>query len=201
MNTCRTTCNSFLHVSNTHKTKKTGGLVMKLVGAFSIFSVLIAFVCFSAINVSAQRSADVNSGTPTSAKSRVPEPSAGAGPQLIQPEELVNILKSANGAKPLVIQVGFRVLYVQAHIPGSEYVGPASGEEGLQQLRKRVAALPHTHFIVLYCGCCPWGQCPNVNPAYQEMRAMGFTNVKVLYIADNFGKDWVNKGYPVARGE
>jgi hypothetical protein len=30
---------------------------------------------------------------------------------------------------------------------------------------------------------------------------MGFTNVKVLYIADNFGADWVNKGYPVAKGE
>jgi hypothetical protein len=29
---------------------------------------------------------------------------------------------------------------------------------------------------------------------------MGFTNVKVLYIADNFGKDWVDKGYPVAKG-
>jgi hypothetical protein len=26
---------------------------------------------------------------------------------------------------------------------------------------------------------------------------MGFTNVKVLYIAQNFGADWVNKGYPV----
>jgi hypothetical protein len=30
---------------------------------------------------------------------------------------------------------------------------------------------------------------------------MGFKNVKVLYIAHNFGADWVDKGYPVARGE
>ncbi len=30
---------------------------------------------------------------------------------------------------------------------------------------------------------------------------MGFTNVKVLYIADNFGANWVNHGYPTARGE
>jgi len=30
---------------------------------------------------------------------------------------------------------------------------------------------------------------------------MGFTNVKVLYIADNFGADWVDKGYPTAKGE
>jgi hypothetical protein len=30
---------------------------------------------------------------------------------------------------------------------------------------------------------------------------MGFTNVKVLYIANNFGADWVEKGYPVAKGQ
>jgi hypothetical protein len=29
---------------------------------------------------------------------------------------------------------------------------------------------------------------------------MGFTNVKVLYLADNFGADWVDRGYPVERG-
>ena len=176
---------------------------MKLVGAFSMFSVLIALVCFSAINVSAQRPADLNSGTPTSAKSRAmtTQSSAVGGPQLVQPEDLVNTLKSAKGPKPLVIQVGFRVLYVQAHIPGSEYTGPASSAEGIRQLRKRVEALPRTQSIVLYCGCCPWDKCPNVNPAYNELRAMGFTNVRVLYIADNFGKDWVDKGYPVAKGE
>jgi hypothetical protein len=30
---------------------------------------------------------------------------------------------------------------------------------------------------------------------------MGFTNVKVLYISDNFGTNWVDKGYPVAKGD
>jgi hypothetical protein len=29
---------------------------------------------------------------------------------------------------------------------------------------------------------------------------MGFTRVKVLYIADNFGDNWVKPGYPVAAG-
>jgi hypothetical protein len=28
---------------------------------------------------------------------------------------------------------------------------------------------------------------------------LGFTHVKVLYIADNFGDDWVNPGYPVTK--
>jgi hypothetical protein len=30
---------------------------------------------------------------------------------------------------------------------------------------------------------------------------MGFTNVKVLYISDNFGTNWGDKGYPIAKGE
>jgi len=118
--------------------------------------------------------------------------------QLINPEELVKLLRSE---KPLIIQVGSHVLYQQAHIPGSEYIGPASSESGLQSLRKRVESLPRNKFIVIYCGCCPWSHCPNVKPADDALRAMGFTNVKVLYIANNFGADWVDKGYPVAKGD
>lgn len=121
--------------------------------------------------------------------------------QQITPEELVKMLQSSAQPKPLMIQVGSHVLYTQAHIPGSEYIGPASSESGLQQLRKRVASLPRTKFIVLYCGCCPWSHCPNVKPANGALRDMGFRNVKVLYISDNFGSNWVDKGYPTARGD
>ncbi len=121
--------------------------------------------------------------------------------RLINPEELVKILQSSKGEKPLMIQVGSHVLYAQAHIPGSEYIGPASNESGLQALRKRVEPLARNKFIVLYCGCCPWSHCPNVKPADDALHAMGFTNIKVLYIADNFGADWVDKGYPMAKGD
>lgn len=119
---------------------------------------------------------------------------------LIQPKELAAILQTAK-EKPLVFQVGFHVLYQQAHIPGSEYVNPASSVRGLQELRNRVQAIPRDKAIVLYCGCCPWSRCPNVKPAFAALRSMGFKQVKVLYIADNFGVDWVDKGYPVTKGE
>ena len=121
--------------------------------------------------------------------------------RLVNADELVKILQSAKSEKPLMIQVGSHVLYTQAHIPGSEYIGPASSESGLQSLRKRVESLPRNRFIILYCGCCPWSHCPNVKPADDALKAMGFTNVKVLYIADNFGADWVEKRYPVAKGD
>jgi thiosulfate/3-mercaptopyruvate sulfurtransferase len=64
-----------------------------------------------------------------------------------------------------------------------------------------VKSLPHDKLIVLYCGCCPWGHCPNVRPAYHQLNAMGFNHVKVLYIANNFGTDWVDKGYPTIKGQ
>ena len=120
--------------------------------------------------------------------------------RLITPEDLAKMLQSGK-EKPLMLQVGSHMLFLQAHIPGSEYVGPGANEAGLQQLRKRVESLPRNKFIILYCGCCPWNHCPNVKPADDALHTMGFTNVKVLYIADNFGTNWVDKGYPTANGD
>jgi rhodanese-related sulfurtransferase len=120
--------------------------------------------------------------------------------ELVQPADLAAILKSAAAPKPLILHVGFRTLYAQAHIPDSEYVGAAGEDAGLQLLRNRVAKLTKDTAIVIYCGCCPWSHCPNIAAAYKALHALGFTQVKVLYIADNFGDNWVNPGYPVAMG-
>ncbi len=119
---------------------------------------------------------------------------------LIQPADLAANLKNASAPKPLILQVGFRKLYAQAHIPDSEYVGAAGEEAGLELLRNRVAKLTKDTAIVIYCGCCPWSHCPNIAAAYNALHALGFTQVKVLYIADNFGDNWVNMGYPVVMG-
>ncbi len=131
-------------------------------------------------------------------------PSAGSelppgSPELIRPETLAKALQSS--AKPIVLNVGPRVIYVQAHIPGAEYIGPTATQERLEKLRARAASLPRDSFLVIYCGCCPWEHCPNIRPAYKELKQMGFTRLKVLYIANSIGSDWVEKGYPTAKGE
>jgi rhodanese-related sulfurtransferase len=118
--------------------------------------------------------------------------------QLISPEQLNQLLKTQ---KPVILQVGPKALYQQAHIPGAEYIGGTSSPEGIDALRARVKSLPKDTVIVVYCGCCPWSHCPNVHPAYKELRNLGYSNVRVLYIANNFGADWVDKGYPTAKGE
>jgi thiosulfate/3-mercaptopyruvate sulfurtransferase len=117
---------------------------------------------------------------------------------LLQPAELVQMLRSSE--KPLVLQVGSHVFFAEAHIPDSEYIGATGTSAGLQVLRERVSDLKKDQVIVIYCGCCPWGRCPNIRPAYKQLQALGFTHVRALYLADNFGTNWVDKGYPVAKG-
>ena len=121
--------------------------------------------------------------------------------QQVQPADLAQMLKSDTAVRPLVVQVGSHVMFAQAHIHGSVFAGPGSQTAGLQLLAKAVASIPKDKLIVIYCGCCPWNHCPNIGPAYKRLRDLGFTNVKVLYIAHNFGDDWVAKGYGADKGE
>jgi len=120
--------------------------------------------------------------------------------QLIQPDALNGMLQTSKTDPPLLLQVGSRVMFNQARIPGSFYAGPGSQPEGLKLLESMVGQAPKSKFIVLYCGCCPWDRCPNVGPAYKRLHDLGFTNVKVLYLANNFGADWLYKGFRVEQG-
>jgi thiosulfate/3-mercaptopyruvate sulfurtransferase len=117
---------------------------------------------------------------------------------LIQPAELAGQIKA--GAAPTILQVGFSVLYGQAHIPGAIYAGPTGQDEGIANLKAKAAALAKDKPLVIYCGCCPWEKCPNVDAAWKTLTDMGFKNLKVLYLASNFGADWADKGYPVVKG-
>jgi thiosulfate/3-mercaptopyruvate sulfurtransferase len=117
--------------------------------------------------------------------------------QLIRPEELLRQMSSAN--RPLVLHIGVAFLFKSNHIPGSTYVAPASTTEGVEKLKKAVQEAPLNREIVLYCGCCPWKDCPNIAPAFKALREMRFTNVRVLYLLNNFAQDWVEKGFPVEK--
>ena len=67
---------------------------------------------------------------------------------------------------------------------------------GSWALRQRVSQLPKDSAIVIYCGCCPWRKCPNIAAAYDALQALGFKNVKVMHIVEDFGTDWADKGFP-----
>ena len=107
--------------------------------------VLLALIFVCQIHLQAQFSGAASSGSAFS----IPHA------QLMQPEELNALLRARGVQKPFVLQVGSRVLFAQAHIPGAEFAGP------------------------------------------KLLLDLGFSNVKVLYIADNFGTNWVDKGFSV----
>jgi len=117
---------------------------------------------------------------------------------LLDPAQLADILAHP-GDKPSLICVGFRFLFDGGHIPGALYRGPAQAGAGIVSLSTWAGNQKHDKAIVIYCGCCPWNVCPNIQPAYVALRQLNMTAVKVLRINQNFGADWASKGYPTEK--
>lgn len=120
--------------------------------------------------------------------------------QTVQPAQFVSELQREKDPHPLVIYVGVRTLYNGGHIPGAVYYGPGSAEQGISELKKYAATLPKNSDLVLYCGCCPLEKCPNLRPAFTTLKEMGFARLRVLLLPNSFNVDWVEKGYPVEKG-
>ena len=160
------------------------------------FALTISLAAIAILCVSSHGFAQYSYNAPSAASTTsIPES------QLIQPEALNRLLLAGGPDRPIVFQVGSHLMFAEAHIAGSVFAGSGSQPGGLQLLASKVASMNKQKLIVLYCGCCPWNRCPNAGPAYKQLRDLGFTNVKVLYLANNFGDDWVNKGYRVEHGQ
>jgi thiosulfate/3-mercaptopyruvate sulfurtransferase len=112
-----------------------------------------------------------------------------------EPKDIAATVAKSNA--PAVLYVGPNVLFRSKHIPGSVYAGPGAKAEGLELLKAAVGKLPKDREIVLYCGCCPWDHCPNIKPAMEMLKGMGYTHAKAMYIPENFKSNWIDKGYPV----
>jgi rhodanese-related sulfurtransferase len=120
------------------------------------------------------------------------------GQETMQPEDLAKLLVAGG---PQILMVGPRILFNGAHIKGAVYAGPAGKPEGLDNLTKAADSLAKDRPIVLYCGCCPMEKCPNIRPAFQQLKELGYQRVKVLIVPTNLHDDWVAKGYPVEKGD
>jgi thiosulfate/3-mercaptopyruvate sulfurtransferase len=137
----------------------------------------------------------------------VPSPAADrddpwSASQTVQPADLAKELAGpARPDEPAVVCVGFRPLYQGAHIPRAVFHGAAASDQGLAELKKWAQTIPKAANVVLYCGCCPLAHCPNLRPAFVAMRDMGFTNLRVLILPNDFNTDWIEKGYPVEKGK
>ena len=103
-----------------------------------------------------------------------------------------------NKDAPIVIHVGPEMLFKRGHIAGARHGGEAGSDEGLAKLAEVAATLPKDREVVVYCGCCPRSDCPNIRPAYAKLKALGL-RVKVLDMPSNFRHDWQDKNFPVEK--
>jgi len=121
--------------------------------------------------------------------------------QTVQPADFAQELQQEKDPYPTVIYVGMKTLYEGAHIPGAVFYGPGSTDRGLAELKRFASTLPRNSDVVLYCGCCPLEKCPNLRPAFTALQASGFARLRVLILPSSFNIDWVEKGFPVHKGE
>lgn len=112
--------------------------------------------------------------------------------QLMPTQELADKINTSGKDKPLIINIG-----PQSVIKGSVDVGPGKEKENISKLEKTLSKVDKKQEVVIYCGCCPFEKCPNIRPAFNELKELGFANAKLLNIPKNIKVDWIDKGYPV----
>jgi len=112
--------------------------------------------------------------------------------QLIAPVELAAIINNPVAPQPLIISVGPAGL-----IKGAVDIGPVHEKENLNKLKKLLSEEKKDREIVIYCGCCPFQNCPNIRPAFKLLDEMKFANQKLLNLPHNLKADWINYGYPM----
>lgn len=111
--------------------------------------------------------------------------------QLMEPQELVQVLNSSREL-PVIYSLGAGGI-----IPGSIDTGASGEKKGLNRLKEELENLPKDTEIILYCGCCPFDNCPNVRPAFSLLNEMNFSNHRLLNLRQNIKVDWIDKGFPV----
>ena len=109
--------------------------------------------------------------------------------QLLEPKLLFNKLESGKDI-PKIISIGPGVV-----IKNSIGIGECRYKENIDKLKSLVSSYKKDDKIVLYCGCCPFKDCPNIRPAFTLMNKLGFKNHKLLNIKNNIKSDWIDMGY------
>jgi hypothetical protein len=110
--------------------------------------------------------------------------------QLMPPADLA--AKINNKSNPRIICVGPAGL-----IKGSVETGAAHESANLERLKTLLSGEDRNKEVIIYCGCCPFKNCPNVRPAFNLLLSMHFAHPRLLDIPHNIRIDWIEHGYPV----
>ena len=109
--------------------------------------------------------------------------------QLLEPKLLSYKIKNDKDL-PKIVCIGPGIV-----IKNSIGIGECRYNENIENLRTLISTYSKDEEIVLYCGCCPFENCPNIRPAFSLMNELGFKNHKLLNIKNNIKADWIDLGY------
>ena len=113
---------------------------------------------------------------------------------LMEPSALAVIISNPKAKQAQIFNIG-----VVEDIKGAKKMGGASVKANLEKFKNALSSLPKNTLVVVYCGCCPFEKCPNIRPAFNLMKSMGFTNGKLLNLPTNLKQNWIDKGFPLAQ--
>ena len=111
---------------------------------------------------------------------------------LLEPDALAMMLNNPKAQKPVIYNIG-----PLSNIKGAVAIGSTVKKENLDKLGKALVSIPKDKMVVIYCGCCPFRNCPNIRPAFSLLKEKGFKNTKLLNLKQNLKVDWTDLGYPM----
>ena len=112
--------------------------------------------------------------------------------QLQDPEALANILRNSKVQQPFIFNIG-----PMENIKGATLIGPAKDKNNLARLKQALVSVPKDKTVIIYCGCCPFKNCPNIRPAFELLKEMKFTKPRLLNLAHNLKSNWIDAGFPM----
>ena len=112
--------------------------------------------------------------------------------QLLSPDSLSAVINNPSASQPLIINIGPAGL-----IKSAVEIGPVNKKENLKKLSDLLSKENKDRIVVVYCGCCPYKNCPNIHPAFSLLNSLKFTNYKLLDLPHNLKVDWIDHGYPM----
>lgn len=110
---------------------------------------------------------------------------------LMKTEDLVDKITKQKTDDFHLIHIGFEDI-----IPHSINAGPGMEKESLENLQNILKDISKEEEVILYCGCCPMDVCPNIRPAFDLVKNLGYKNLKLLDIPTSIKADWIDYDYP-----
>jgi hypothetical protein len=111
---------------------------------------------------------------------------------LMAPETLANMIGNAPERPIRIINIGPAGLIKLAND-----IGPMSDVANVEKLKNLLRTTEKSIPVVIYCGCCPFKNCPNIRPAFELLKFYKFQKPYLLNLSHNLKVDWIDKGYPM----